>query len=155
MIKQGDKVAVNYEGRFEDGEVFDSSTHGEHSHPLVFTVGSNQVIKGFDEAVKGMKEGESKEFTIPPQEAYGEYQATLQQDVPREGIQLPGNKEPAVGMTLVMRTPEGFEMPVSITKVTESHITFDLNHPLAGKTLIFKITIVGINDSIKPDTHQH
>lgn len=155
MIKKGDKVAVDYEGRYEDGEVFDSSSHEGHSHPLVFVVGSGQVIAGFDDAVLGMNQNETKEFTILPENAYGRYEDKLKQDVPRETVQLPDNRKPEVGMMLMVRTAEGFEMPVRVAGVTDSHVTFDLNHPLAGKTLIFKITVVGINDSIKADTHSH
>ena len=69
MIKKGDKLKVDYEGRFEDGEVFDSSSHGDHSHPLEFTVGEGHVIKGFDDAVIGMKKGEEKEFENEAQDA--------------------------------------------------------------------------------------
>lgn len=154
MIKKDDKVAVEYEGRFEDGEVFDSSKHGEHSHPLVFTVGARQVIEGFDNAVMGMKEGEEKEVKIAPKEAYGEYDSRLTQPVPRSEFNLPRNQQPQVGMTLMMQSPEGYRVPVRVSAVDDSSVTLDLNHPLAGKTLIFKIKVVGINDSIK-ETPQH
>ena len=59
-VIKGSKVKVDYEGRLDSGEIFDSSKHGEHSHPLEFEFGSGLVIKGFDEAVLGMKIGEEK-----------------------------------------------------------------------------------------------
>ncbi|MEI6731932.1 MAG: peptidylprolyl isomerase [archaeon] len=142
-VKKGDKISVDYEGRFESGEVFDSSTHGDHSHPLEFTVGNGQVIAGFDSAVEGMEVGQDKEFTIKPEEAYGEANPQLMKEIPRSA--LPKDQEPKPGMMLVMGTPEGKQFPVRISKVDTDTVTLDLNHPLAGKTLIFKIKVVKIN----------
>lgn len=76
-IKKGDKISVEYEGRLEDGQVFDSSQQGEHSHPLEFEVGAGKIIKGFDQAVIGMKKGEEKEITIESKDAYGEVNPQL------------------------------------------------------------------------------
>lgn len=142
VVKAGSKLKVDYEGRFETGEVFDSSTHGDHSHPLEFEAGANQVIPGFDNAVIGMKIGEEREFTIQADEAYGEVNPNLMKEIPRSS--LPQDQEPQEGMTLMVGTPQG-EFPVRIAKVTKETVTIDLNHPLAGKTLIFKIKIVEIN----------
>ena len=142
IIENGDSVKVNYEGRFEDGKVFDTSTHGDHSHPLEFEVGAGKVVKGFDSAVIGMEKGGEKEFTLKPKEAYGERREELKQEVPRD--KLPKDPEPQVGMTLVMSTPEGHQMPVQIAAVEKDKVVLDMNHPLAGKTLIFKIKVVGI-----------
>ena len=156
MIKNGDKVAVNYEGRFEDGTIFDSSTHGDHSHPLVFTVGEHQVIPGFEQAIVGMNENESKEITILAKDAYGERDDRLMRAVPRTEIKLPQGQEPAAGMALMTYTPEGQPIQIFIREVTKETITLDLNHPLAGKTLLFKLTVVGVNDSIRSeDEHPH
>ena len=142
-IKKGDKVSVDYEGKFESGEVFDSSTHGDHSHPLEFTAGNGQVIVGFDNAVIGMEVGQEKEVKIKPEDAYGDLRPEYQQKIPRNA--LPQDQEPKEGMTLVMGTPDGKQFPVRISKVDKESVTLDLNHPLAGKTLVFKIKIVKIN----------
>ena len=142
IVKSGDKVSVDYEGRFEDGKVFDSSSHGDHSHPLEFESGARQVIKGFDDAVIGMKVNEEKEFTINPEDAYGLVNDKLIQEVPKKS--LPKGHEPKEGMTLVMKTSQGYKIPVRITNVTDDKVTLDLNHPLAGKTLIFKIKLISI-----------
>ena len=139
-IKKGDKVSVEYEGKFEDGTVFDSSSHGDHSHPLEFEVGTGQVIKGFDEAVTGMKKGEEKEFSIESKDAYGDHKPELKRDIPRST--LPKDQEPKKGMTLMVNDPSGHQVPVKILGVDDKNITIDLNHPLAGKKLIFKIKIV-------------
>lgn len=141
-VKKGDKVKVDYEGRLEDGEVFDSSMHGDHSHPIEFEVGSGQVIKGFDEAVVGMEKGQEKEFEISPEEAYGQHNPDLQRDIPREV--LPKDQEPKEGMVLMVGTPDGNQFPAKITGVENEKVTIDLNHPLAGKKLIFKIKVVEV-----------
>lgn len=155
MIKKNDKVAVEYEGRFEDGEVFDTSQHEGHSHPLVFVAGAGEVIPGFDNAVIGMKLGEEKEVTIQPKEAYGEYDARLTQEVPKTEFKLPRNQQPHVGMTLMMQSPHGDTIPVYVAAVGKDLVTLDLNHPLAGKTLIFKLKVVGINETVKEEAHAH
>jgi len=140
-IKKGNMVTLDYEGRFEDGEVFDSSKHGDHSHPLTFKVGEGQVIQGFDKAVIGMDIEQEKEFSIPPEEAYGMPDERLFQEIPRQA--LPSDPQPEKGMTLVMRTPQG-DLPVMISEVKEDSVILNLNHPLAGKTLIFKIKILAV-----------
>ena len=141
-ITKGKKVSLDYEGRLEDGVVFDSSKHGDHSHPLEFEVGSGRVIKGFDDAVIGMKAGEEKEFTIKKEEAYGEYRAELKQEIPRSA--LPEGPEPKAGMALIMQSPDGQQMPVKIVEVKAESLVLDMNHPLAGKNLIFKIKILKV-----------
>ena len=138
-IKKGDKIRVDYTGTLEDGTVFDTSDGKE---PLEFEVGSGQIIKGFDEAVVGMKNGEEKEVIIKPEDAYGEANPELQKKIPKS--QLPEGQEPKPGMTLAIATPDGRQVPVKISEVSDTDITIDLNHPLAGKTLTFKIKIVGI-----------
>ena len=140
-IKEKNIVTLDYEGRFENGEVFDSSKHGDHSHPLTFTVGSHEVIPGFENAVIDMNMGDEKEFTIKPEDAYGMPDERLFQEIPKNV--LPPEPEAQVGMTLVMQTPEG-QIPVMISEVKQDSVVLNLNHPLAGKTLIFKIKIVKI-----------
>lgn len=142
-VKKGDKVSVEYEGKFETGEVFDSSSHGDHSHPLEFQVGSGQVIKGFDDAVTGMNLNQEKEIKIAPEEAYGVQDPNLMREVPRNV--LPQDQKPQEDMTLVMKTKDGQQLQARIAKVTKDTVTLDMNHPLAGKTLIFKIKLVKIN----------
>ncbi len=141
-IKEGDKVKLDYEGKFENGEVFDSSKHGDHSHPLEFEVGAKQVIPGFENAVKGLKKGDKKEFVIEPSDGYGEVIQDLIKEVPRDA--LPKDQEPKVGMFLMMNTPDGHQFPAKIVEVTDKIVKIDLNHPLAGKKLIFNIEVVDV-----------
>ena len=132
--KNGDTVRVHYTGRLESGEVFDSSEGGE---PLEFQVGSGQVISGFDENVQGMNVGDEKRISIEPENAYGERNEALVGKVERSGLNL--DFEPQVGMELALQLPDGQQIPVVITEVTDSSVTFDANHPLAGRKLIFDI----------------
>jgi len=142
-VKKGDTVHIDYVGTLEDGKEFDSSK--KHGKPLEFVAGSGMVIKGFDQAVIGMKKGEEKTFTLPPEEAYGERREELVRKVPRS--QLPPDHEPEVGMLLGVSLPNGMQIPGMITEVGPKEVKIDLNPPLAGKTLTFKITIVGIKDN--------
>ncbi|NQU98702.1 peptidylprolyl isomerase [Candidatus Woesearchaeota archaeon] len=140
-IKKGDKVKVEYTGTFDDGTVFDASE--KHGKPLEFEVGAKQVIKGFDDAVVGMKKGEEKEIKLASKEAYGDPNPMLVKKVPRE--QLPKDQDPKPGMMLVIGTPDGKQIPARITDVTDKEITVDINHPLAGKNLNFKLKIADIS----------
>ena len=139
--KKGDKVKVEYEGKLEDGTVFDSSE--KHGQPLEFEVGSGQLIKGFDDAVIGMEKGEEKEIKLQPKEAYGDHNPQLIKKIPRD--KLPEDQEPKPGMVLMINLPNGARIPANITEVADKEITIDVNHPLAGKVLIFKIKVVDIS----------
>ncbi len=141
VVKKGDKVKIEYEGRLEDGTVFDSSE--KHGCPLEFEVGTQNIIPGFSNAVIGMKKGQEKEVKIKPEDAYGQSNPTLLKKVPRD--QFPSDHEPKEGMMLALGTPDGQQFPAMITKVTEKEVTIDLNHPLAGKALIFKMKLVDVS----------
>jgi len=136
-IKTGDTITVNYTGKFEDGNVFDSS---EGKEPLKFTVGSGQLIKGFDDAVIGMKAGEKKTVTLAPADAYGERQDGMIIDIPK--TQIPADMELEVGQRLHLRDPKGQPIPAMVAEITDEVVKMDANHPMAGKTLIFELEIV-------------
>jgi peptidylprolyl isomerase len=136
----GDTVQVHYTGRLTDGTVFDSSQQRE---PLEFTLGQGQLIPGFEQVVLGMTPGESKTGTISSAQAYGAHQSELLLNVER--AQFPQDIQPHVGQELQMSRPDGSAVPVVVTAVTASQVTLDANHPLAGKDLIFDITLVAIN----------
>jgi FKBP-type peptidyl-prolyl cis-trans isomerase 2 len=145
LVKNGSQVSLDYEGKLDDGTIFDSSKHGDHSHPLEFKVGAHQVIPGFEKAALGMKVGETKTFSIPPTEAYGDVKGELTHTVPKAQLpKHPEGKELEVGMQLGMHTPDGHTLPVTVTAVTADTVTLDMNHPLAGKTLTFTITILSV-----------
>lgn len=150
IVASGDKIAVDYIGRLNEQEVFDTSVKtvaeaaGKYSpqrnydEGLSFTVGAGQMIKGFDEAVVGMKVGETKTVHIPAEKAYGARRDDLIVRVPlKEAGDTSGAK---VGMQVVLWGM----YPATITEITDSEIVFDANPELAGKDLIFDITIKSI-----------
>lgn len=139
QAQNGDKVKVHYHGTLKSGEIFDSSNGRE---PLEFTVGSGQVIKGFDEGVKGMKVGDKKKVEIGVEDAYGEKSQDMIIEFPKE--QFPSDMSPEVGQQLMMSNGSGQSFPVSIIEVREETVILDANHPLAGQDLIFDIELVEI-----------
>ena len=138
VAKDGSTVALHYKGTLADGAVFD---HSEGREPLSFVVGEGQVIPGFENAVRGMKMGEKKTFTVKKGEGY-EYHAELVQTISRDAA--PKELALTEGMSLALRAPNGQVVPARITKLTEKDITLDLNSPLAGKELTFAIEIVKV-----------
>lgn len=137
-VKKGDKVKVHYTGTFKDGTEFDSSE--KHGHPLEFEVGIGQVIPGFDRAVVGMKVGEEKAVVIPSTEAYGDPNPEMVKKIPRDKIPA----EAKQGMMLAMNLPNGVQLPAKIVELNEQFALIDLNHPLVGKELHFKLKLMEI-----------
>ena len=137
--KQGDTVQVHYHGTLDDGTVFDTSAG---SDPIVFTLGSGDVIPGFETAVEGMAAGEKKKQHIPADQAYGERRDDLVFTVSRD--QMPADAEIDVGDTLRIGFPDGSDAIVQVTAVQEDGVTLDANHPLAGKNLNFELELVSI-----------
>ena len=141
--KTGDRVKIEYTGTLDDGTVFDSNI--EQGSLLEFEVGGGQVIKGFDDAILGMQEGEEKQFSISPVDAYGEHDPTLIQKVPKEIF--PSDAELVPGLLFEAGLPTGEKVPATITSIEEGIVLVDLNHPLAGKRLNFKIKLSVIKPS--------
>jgi peptidylprolyl isomerase len=138
----GDFVKVHYTGTLEDGEVFDSSLDRE---PLEFEVGAGQVIPGFDQGVEGMVAGESRRIEITADRAYGERNDEIVFPVPKD--QFPSDVTPQVGDRFQVQVGEDQVIEVGITEITDDVVMLDANHPLAGKTLIFDVTLVEIVNS--------
>jgi peptidylprolyl isomerase len=137
--KLGDRVRVRYRGFLNDGTVFDSSPAVE---PLEFTIGEEKIIPGFEQAVIGMREGDTKGVSIPPEDGFGHRRKDLVLIVNKSDI--PAQINPHLGMELEIRSHHGGTAPVTVTDVTEETVTLDANHELAGKELNFKIELVEI-----------
>jgi FKBP-type peptidyl-prolyl cis-trans isomerase SlpA len=131
-------VSVNYTGRLEDGSIFDSSMT-EGREPLKATLGQGQLIKGFENGLHEMSVGDKKTVEILPEDAYGEYNDYMVQEVPKE--QMPGEVE--IGMGLQAETQMG---PINfvVKEIKDEVVILDANHPLAGKKLIFDLEVVDI-----------
>ena len=132
-------VKVHYTGKLADGEVFDTSDGKE---PIEFTLGEGQLIPGFEKGLIDMKLNEKKTINMTKDEAYGEVNETLIQEVKK--TDLPQDMEPKVGMGLVSKSPDGQEINLMVVEVKEETIVIDGNHPLAGRDLIFDLEVVEI-----------
>jgi FKBP-type peptidyl-prolyl cis-trans isomerase 2 len=132
-------VSVHYTGTLGNGTEFDSSVGRD---PLQFTIGAGEMIPGFDEAVIGMKLDEVKTVVIPSDEAYGPYRDELVVEFDRE--ELPVGQDWNVGDQVTLQGASGQIIPATVIEVTESTVTVDANHRLAGKDLTFEIRLVEI-----------
>lgn len=139
QAKPGDTVQVHYTGKLEDGTVFDSSAERD---PLQFTIGGQEIIPGFEQAVIGMSPGESKTEKIPVEQAYGPHREEMVLEIDRQ--QIPPELEPEVGQQLQIQQAPGQVVPVIVTDISDSTVTLDANHPLAGENLVFDIQLVAI-----------
>ncbi|HJJ37672.1 MAG TPA: peptidylprolyl isomerase [Methanocorpusculum sp.] len=144
-VQNGNTIRVHYIGELLDGTRFDSS---EGRDLLEFIVGSGMVVPGFDAAVLGMEIGETKSVTISPADAYGEKTDEMTVEIPRGEFGEGFTAEP--GEQLMIQLGDGNQIPVTITKIDEDTVTLDANHPLAGKTLVFTITLAEILET-NPD----
>ena len=140
VVKNGDIVQLNYTMKLEDGTVVFSTK--ESSAPLELTLGTGGMLKAFEDAVIGMREGETKTVKIPSDKAYGPYKKELIFDIPRS--QIPDDQMPVVGMQLQGQKPDGTTEVVTIIAVSDDAITVDANNELAGKDLIFEIEVLHI-----------
>ena len=137
----GNAVSVHYTGTFEDGTVFDSShARGE---PMTFTVGSGQLIEGFDTAVTGMTVGEVKNISLTPEQGYGPRNEEAVQEVPKTAF--PNDFEFQEGQMVHAQNPDGTSFQAVIGAVGLDTVMVDMNHPMAGKNLNFEIELVNIN----------
>lgn len=133
VAEDGDIVSVHYTGTKEDGEEFDSSRGKD---PLTFTLGTSQVIPGFENAVRGMSVGDKVTVTIKPEDAYGERSDDFIRDFPRND----DSDSITVGQVVFLASG----IPATVVEITDETVRLDANHQLAGLTLIFEIEVVEI-----------
>ena len=138
QAKTGQKVRVHYTGKLDDGTVFDSSSGGD---PLTFTLGSGEVIPGFDRGVTGLALNESRTIRIPAAEAYGPHQPGMVVELPK--TEIPPHLKLKQGQRLQLKSPQGI-ITVVVVAESETTVTMDGNHPLAGKDLTFDLQLVEI-----------
>ena len=136
-VVAGDQIKVNYVGRFDNGELFDSS---EGREPLEFTVGGEQVIAGFDRAVVGLKPGESIKVVVSPADGYGEHAPEMVVTIERQ--QIPDNDKLMLGSMLEVSMEDGQSLEVQVVELSDEAVVLDGNHPLSGKELHFEIELL-------------
>ncbi|HOJ64481.1 MAG TPA: peptidylprolyl isomerase [Spirochaetota bacterium] len=140
-IKIGDIVSVAYKAKLNNGEIFDST---DSQNPLIFKVGDNRLLQKFEEAVIGMKKGETKTIYLKCEDAYGQYDEFLVFDVDKS--MFPENMTIELGEPIQLRMTDGTYGIAIIKEIKDQTVILDANHPLAGKDINFDITIVGINN---------
>ena len=136
-VVDGDQVRVNYIGCFADGSVFDSS---EGHEPLEFTVGVGQVIAGFDQAVIGLRQGESRKVVVSHEDGYGAHLPEMVAEVERHLI--PDHDKLVLGSMLEVSLEDGQSLEVQVVEISDDSVVLDGNHPLAGKELHFEIALL-------------
>lgn len=152
VVKQGDKVRINYTGTLEDGTVFDSTIQEEgccdddecgcESGPLELTIGQEEFFAQIEEGLIGMAPGESKTVVIPAEEAFGEYDEEEVFTISKE--QLDGDFQPEVGMELELTGDDDEPVEVTVVEVGTDTITVDANHPLAGEDITYTFELLEI-----------
>lgn len=142
MSNENKHVKVHYEGTLNDGTKFDSSY--DRGEPLAFVCGAGMMIKGFDDAVKDMNVGDIKNIHLKPEEAYG--MPNPDNIITIDLSKMPGAEKLTVGQRVTLSTASGQPVPVTVTEKTDTTITFDANHEMAGKDLNFKIELVSVDD---------
>ena len=139
-VEKGTKIKIHYKGTLEDGTEFDNSK--SRGATLDFEVGAGLMIKGFDENVVGMGEGEVKIFTLAPEQAYGPVHEEAYRLFPKEAF---GDNDIEVGGVVEGNNGQGQPMMARIADISDEGVLLDLNHPLAGKDLTFEIELIEID----------
>ena len=140
QAKTGNHVRVNFTGRLDDGTIFATSLHDE---PIEFTLGENEVLPAIEDAVEGMEAGETKTIRITADDAFGHRREDLVQEIPRDS--LPDDMEVEVGQQLWVDQMDDEPVAVSVVDLSDSTVTIDANHPLAGEDLIFDLEVVDVS----------
>ncbi len=140
VVKDDVVVSIDYTLTV-DGQVIDST---EGDQPLDFLQGHQNIIPGLENALEGMKVGQSKTVTIPADQAYGEVDQENIIDVPRS--EFPPEIPLEAGTELEVKNSDGEVLTATIASVTNDSVKLDFNHPLAGKTLTFNVKVVGLRE---------
>jgi FKBP-type peptidyl-prolyl cis-trans isomerase 2 len=138
VVKDGTVVSLEYTLSGEDGKAIESN---KGKAPIKFTQGSHQIVPGLEKGVAGMKVGEEKRVKVTPEEGYGAVDPKGFQEFPKEKMPSEGLK---VGSVLMAKGPQGQQIPVRVHEIKEKTVVLDLNHPMAGKTLVFDVKVLDV-----------
>lgn len=137
-VENDDTVKIHYELKLKDGTVYESTLNQE---PVIFRIGNNETIIGLEQALLGLNEGESKTVKVPFEKGFGSYQRDMVAAIDREDHPY---LEPEIGQMLIMANPDGTSTVVRVADFSDSKVTLDANHPLAGEDLILDIQLIEI-----------
>jgi peptidylprolyl isomerase len=138
-LPDGTLVSIHFEGKLVNGDVFES-TYG--SDPLSICLGNHEILEKLEAAIRTMAQGETRTIRMTPEEGYGDYQEDKIITIPQESMPPVGTIKP--GQELILRTPEGDDLPGIILSIENDIITIDANHPLAGEELEFTLTLTDV-----------
>jgi FKBP-type peptidyl-prolyl cis-trans isomerase SlyD len=144
VVKDGMSVSFDYTLKDTDGKVIETS---KGKTPLTYTHGQKKMIPGLEKQLTGMKVGDEKNVRVKPEEAYGPINKNAFQEVPKDKIPANGLK---VGAMLASKTPDGQVIPARVAEIKEKTVVVDMNHPMAGKTLVFDVKILDIQPPSAP-----
>lgn len=158
-IAKGSVVALDYRLHLGDGVAVDASEDGE---PLQYIHGEGQIVPGLEVALEGLEVGSSRQVVVQPADGYGDYDPKGLQEVSHDAF---GGRLPEVGGQYLARGPEGETVPFSVKEIRDATVLVDLNHPLAGRTLHFDVTVKEVREATAeelehghahgPDGHEH
>jgi FKBP-type peptidyl-prolyl cis-trans isomerase SlyD len=146
VVKDGTVVSLQYTLSGEDGKTIESNKGKE---PLKYTQGSHQIVPGLEKGLAGMKVGDEKRVKVTPEEGYGQVDPKGFQEFPKEKIPSEGLK---VGSVLMATGPQGQQIPVRVREIKEKTVVLDLNHPMAGKTLVFDVKVLDVQPAVAQPT---
>ena len=144
VVKDGLMVSLEYTLKSPEGKILETSKGRE---PLKYIHGQKMMIPGLEKELTGMKVGGEKHVTVKPEDAYGNVDPNAVQEVPKEKIPPNGLK---VGAVLAARSPQGVVVPMTVREIKEKTVVMDMNHPMAGKTLVFYVKVVDIQPAPPP-----
>ncbi len=147
VVKDGMLVSIDYTLKGTDGKVIDSS---KGSGPLKYIHGRRMIVPGLEKELTGMKVGGEKTVTVKPEDAYGPVNSKAFQELPKDKIPPEKLKEIKVGTMIPLRSPDGQGYPFPVTEIKEKTIVVNVNHPMAGKTLVFNVKIVDVQPAPPP-----
>jgi len=139
QARTGDHVKLSYTGKLDDGTIFATSAE---ANPLEFTLGNGTMLQAIEEAVEGMEMGEMKTVYVPADEAFGPWREELVQEIPKDS--LPEDIDLEIGERVWVDQPGADPVMVSVMDVSDSTVTLDANHPLAGEDLVFDLELVDV-----------
>ncbi len=149
-VKNEDIIKVHYTGKFENGDIFDSSLERD---PLIFQTGVGMMIPGFDKGVIGMEVGEKRQISVPPEDGYGDVDPNRIIEMGKD--KFPEGHTPEVGMQMELVDQHQHAIPATIKEIKEDSVILDANHPLAGKSVVFDVELLEIGCELPDHYHHH
>jgi FKBP-type peptidyl-prolyl cis-trans isomerase SlyD len=148
-VSAGKEITIEYTLKLEDQTTVDSNVGAE---PFKFIQGEHRILPGLETGIEGLKVGDKKQVRVKPEDGYGPVDPEAYQEVEKSRI---SSEAVVVGSLLEGTDPSGNPIRARVSEIKESTVVLDLNHPLAGKTLIFDVKILGIQAQAKTDSPDH